>query len=171
MGGVLAGVLAGCGGGSVGGASFTRPADSGDTAAADTEGGDESGGSTASHGTPEVDLRPPGSCSPTLPSDATVVRGESSMTEDDVRVWVCRGGILSTSGDRGAWYVDERGEALLSGTEGRAWVRASGILTVYAGPNEIWVEDGATVHVEADGVTVTTCATLPFAGGPADGCG
>ncbi|MFN7145425.1 MAG: hypothetical protein ACK4YP_16750 [Myxococcota bacterium] len=109
-------------------------------------------------------------CVRPIPADARVVRGDVTSTEDRVRGWVCRGGMFSAGGFAVETYVEARGDGLLSGTGGRAWVRASGRLVVYAGPNEIWVEDGAELTIEAEGVVVNTCPTLTFTQGPADGC-
>ncbi len=109
-------------------------------------------------------------CTRPIPAEALVVRGDVTADADGAVAWVCRNGTWSTGGDRVQTFLESRGDALLSGTGGRAWVRAGGRLLVYAGPNEVWIEKGAEITVEAEGVEVTTCPAIVFTGGAGDGC-
>ena len=109
-------------------------------------------------------------CTRSIPTDAAVVRDEVSSGEDRATAWVCRAGMYSTGGFGVSTFLEPRADALLSGTGGRAWVRATGRLVIYAGPNEVWVEEGAEVLVEAEGVVVTTCPAIVYTGGPNEGC-
>lgn len=109
-------------------------------------------------------------CAPVLPDTTQVVRGDVTLEGDGLVAWVCRGDTLSVAGDDGRYFVDDRAALVISGTGGRAWVLGTARVSVYGNVNELFVEEGADVHVEAEGVAVTTCTTLTFVGGPADGC-
>jgi hypothetical protein len=171
-------VMTGCVGGQIGGPVWnadpeeeeeeeTGEPDAGETGDTDT-GGDSGGGDTA----PEVppDTRPAGSCEAVIPPEAVVIDRDRDDTTDDLLAWICRGATVSASGTRGAWFVDEGGELVVTGPEGRAWVHASASIAVFAGPTEVWAEEGADVRVEAEEVVVNWCPSLPFSGGPEAGC-
>lgn len=141
-----------------------------ETAGADSAAGDDDSAADSGDEVEEVDTRPAGSCAPEIPVDARVLTDDAEVEEDDVLVWVCRGATVSAAGSTGAFFVDTRAELVLSGQGGRAWIRSGSTLNVFDGPNELWVEDGADVYIDALGVVVNECPTLTFTGGPADGC-
>lgn len=145
-------------------ATDTDPADSATDSGSDT---DTANDTPVDTGLPPLEGDP---CTRPVPTEALVVRDELSSEADRASAWVCRAGMFSTGGFGVSTFLESRADGLLSGTGGRAWVQASGRLVVYAGPNEVWVEDGAEITIEAEGVVVTTCPAIVFTDGPNDGC-
>lgn len=165
----------------------TDPGPDGDSAAADTSVGDSAAdGDTAADtaadtavdtaadtaaDTGEIQGDP---CAPILPETTQVVQGDATLAEDGVVALVCRAATLSAAGHDGRFFVEDRGDLVLSGSGGRVWAIGSARVSVYGGSTEVYVEEGVDVFVDpyldAGDVVVTTCSTLAFVGGPASGC-
>jgi hypothetical protein len=144
--------------------------DSGDTGDSGTDSGDTGDSGADSGDTGDTGTGDP--CAPAIPSTAIVVREDTTLTEDDIDVWICRGVTASVTGTGGRYYVDDRGSLVVSGGEGVVWAGPRADIAMLAGPNELYVDPAADYRVDADDVTVVKCPAVTFdtTNAPADGC-
>ena len=86
--------------------------------------------------------------------------------------WVCDHVTLSVSGAGGRYFVETRGQLVLTGTGGTAWAPTGSRLSLIGDANDVFAESGASIRDDGSGNTVIDCTAVTYdlSAAPADGC-
>jgi hypothetical protein len=111
-------------------------------------------------------------CTYAIPANAHVITDDTSVTDAGYIAWVCRNKTMSYGGTGGVFFVDQRGELVLSQGGNTVYGVVGAQIHNFGDGNVIIVGDSTDVVDESEGTTVSECLGLAFdlSNAPDPGC-
>jgi hypothetical protein len=128
---------------------------------------------TPDAGTPDAGTPPEQPCQVALPDDVWIVSDDTGSTQDGIVAFVCRNDMMSYSGNGGVFFLDDRGELVVSGDRNIIFAPANARIHNFGEGNRIVLEKERSLSDESDdGAAVQLCDPLEYdLGGERDpGC-